>query len=302
MRKTLRNFVGKSTRETPEASRFIYSQSRHQAANSTLARITVLTQTHTTLFTFFKMGAQNLQKAAIGKIDKHIWIYLIVMKMVGAAILNFVINFFIGWATWRDKFPVRIWGMPNTLAGDAFLTVVIQGILTFYIDGMATSYDVRKAKFGISPLLPPQWIHNSKGVIRWFFSGNPDVLEPGVTSGRRALRLFGMFPRALIYVAVLIVVFWPVTVGVIYGFSGDDNNFIRGFPTVPIFKGCFCAIMAFFQTVPVSLYAMMRKGWMQEDGTILPTRSQDASTVDIVIQKEEFVRDSPVSSPIPASN
>ncbi|CAI7875628.1 unnamed protein product [Closterium sp. NIES-53] len=74
-------------------------------------------------------------------------IYLLVVQGVGSAILDAGANFGIATAMYRGSpDPVRVWELPNSLAGDAIVTIMIQGTLTWVIAGLLTRLDVKSER------------------------------------------------------------------------------------------------------------------------------------------------------------
>ncbi|PRP86234.1 hypothetical protein PROFUN_05750 [Planoprotostelium fungivorum] len=197
----------------------------------------------------------------VEKMTTSMILYVVIMKMVGAMFLNFAINFGIGIAQYIHKSPIRIWQFPNTLAGDTAVTIFIQGVLSWVIDGMLTSNDVRRGDWPwhLRPLRPPAWIQHSEGVTRWFFSSNPDLLEPGISFKTRLIRLAHQIPRALIYCLPIFVIFWPLSIGFLYAYN-RDGYIEPGFPAAALFKGFLGGSMGFFQTAPSTLFAFYKKG------------------------------------------
>eukprot|EP01117_Protostelium_nocturnum_P003472 TRINITY_DN1451_c0_g1_i1.p1 TRINITY_DN1451_c0_g1~~TRINITY_DN1451_c0_g1_i1.p1 ORF type:complete len:250 (-),score=103.74 TRINITY_DN1451_c0_g1_i1:108-857(-) len=220
--------------------------------------------------------AVNQQPIEEKPTTRHI-LYLLFLKVIGAAILNGAINFGIAAAMYSNVYPVQVWKFPNTLAGDAAVTVFVQGILTWILDGMLTSKDVRtNAKpFRISPLRPPRWIREGPAPIQWFFGANLDLLERGIGAGERGRRFFGSFVRSIIYCIPVFLISWPIGVGILAGTAGDDG-IVRGFPTAAFFKLAFGGGMGLWQTFIVSLTAMWRKGWPEKDVEEANKRAQRA--------------------------
>ena len=70
------------------------------------------------------------------------WVYILVLKFLGAGILDAVINFGIACAMYRGaNTRISVWQLQyNTIAGDSGLTVVIQVMLTWIIDGYLTRW------------------------------------------------------------------------------------------------------------------------------------------------------------------
>ncbi|KAF8984647.1 hypothetical protein BGZ46_007353 [Entomortierella lignicola] len=167
---------------------------------------------------------------------KHI-LYLVLMHGLGAMLLDGAINFGIAVAMYKTTSkPIHVWRFPNTLAGDATVTVVVQQFLTYILDRLSVRGDVRKGT--IAPLRMPS---NANFVIRWFVG-----LDESKTGHKKTKREFVSFhaQRILVYMFFSWIVFWPIAVGILCGLKthnvgvdtrgagGDFNNW----PLPEIFK------------------------------------------------------------------
>ncbi|KAG0269741.1 hypothetical protein BGZ95_001956 [Linnemannia exigua] len=95
--------------------------------------------------------------------SRHI-AYLGIMHMLGAMVLDGVINFALATAMYKGTSnPVMIWPLPNTLAGEAAVTIIIQTTLTWFLDRLAVAGDLKKGL--VAPLRMPR---NAHPWIEWF--------------------------------------------------------------------------------------------------------------------------------------
>ncbi|GJP63157.1 hypothetical protein CLOP_g20231 [Closterium sp. NIES-67] len=103
-------------------------------------------------------------------------IYLLVVQGVGSAILDAGANFGIATAMYRGSpDPVRVWELPNSLAGDAIVTIMIQGVLTWVIAGLLTRLDVKAER--IEPIFSehaPRPLHDLPVTVSGAASPLPD--------------------------------------------------------------------------------------------------------------------------------
>jgi len=181
--------------------------------------------------------------------------YLGLMHMLGAMVLDGVINFGLATVMYKGtKDPVSIWPLPNTLAGDAFMTIVIQTTLTWFLDRLAVAGDLKKGL--VTPLRMPRDAHPW---IEWFVG-----LEQGRRVGYAVGGVIGMGPsnsrkegfmkgfkfhgqRIGVMIVATFIVFWPITIGILmamrsqgigkdYGPLGGDFNV---WPFPEIFKGIY---------------------------------------------------------------
>ncbi|PRP75727.1 hypothetical protein PROFUN_09151 [Planoprotostelium fungivorum] len=204
------------------------------------------------------------QKPATRRPTTRNILYIIVMNVIGATILDAGINLGIAAAMYTNAYPVRVWEFPNTMAGDAAVTVFIQGILTWVISGMLTSRDLRLAAFGISPIRAPRSIREGPRIVQWFFGGNLDILERRIGHSERLRRLVSSIVHGVIYSIAIFFIAWPIGVGILAATAGP-GGFIAGWPTAAYFKAAFGGGMGFWQTPIIVVIAMMRKGWPERD-------------------------------------
>ncbi|KAF9959448.1 hypothetical protein BGZ72_009610 [Mortierella alpina] len=208
---------------------------------------------------------------------RHV-VYLVIMHMIGAMILDGGINFGLATAMYKNtKDPVSLWPLPNTLAGDAAVTIIIQQTLTWILDRLAVGGDLKKGL--VAPLRMPK---NASAVTRWFV-GLDDVRVYKTTKERLAhyFRFHGK--RIAVLVVATFVLYWPITIGIlsglkIHGIAKDHSH--RGgdfnvWPMPEIFKGVYG--FALGMTTPfVSYIALIYQGETQQtrsDATELSTHA-----------------------------
>ncbi|CAI5465091.1 unnamed protein product [Closterium sp. Yama58-4] len=89
----------------------------------------------------------HFSRSTWSQLSRSQLIYLLVVQGVGSAILDAGANFGIATAMYRGSpDPVRVWELPNSLAGDAIVTIMIQGTLTWVIAGLLTRLDVKSER------------------------------------------------------------------------------------------------------------------------------------------------------------
>eukprot|EP01114_Cavostelium_apophysatum_P022960 TRINITY_DN8492_c0_g1_i1.p1 TRINITY_DN8492_c0_g1~~TRINITY_DN8492_c0_g1_i1.p1 ORF type:complete len:251 (+),score=21.96 TRINITY_DN8492_c0_g1_i1:131-883(+) len=186
---------------------------------------------------------------------------LIFMHSIGAGILDGAINFGIACAMYKGASHVSLWYFPNTLAGDIGVTIIIQSVLTYILDGMLSSKDARNGV--IPPLEPKRWMLNSRGIVRWFVATSMDLLEPKLTGKVRAKRFGRMLACSLIYTVLVFLVFWPIGIAILAGIGGSGGLRWDGWPWPEIFKGLFGFGMGVIQTPFITVLAWKRMGWIQ---------------------------------------
>ncbi|KAG0268032.1 hypothetical protein BGZ95_002645 [Linnemannia exigua] len=189
--------------------------------------------------------------AVSGLTTRHI-VYLIVMHTIGAMILDAGINFGLATAMYKNsKHPVYIWPLPNSLAGDIAVTIIIQQALTWILDRIAVRGDLKKGL--VAPLRMPS---DASKVVRWFV-GLEDVNKPG----RPGFAFH--FKRVVVLVVASFLLYWPMTIGIIYGLksgdvgaaTGDNAGQFNLWPFPQIFKGIYSACLGL--TTPFITYVTL---------------------------------------------
>ncbi|KAF9138422.1 hypothetical protein BG015_002392 [Linnemannia schmuckeri] len=190
----------------------------------------------------------------IGLTTRHI-VYLIVMHTIGAMILDAGINFGLATAMYKNnKHPVYIWPLPNTLAGDMAVTIIIQQALTWILDRLAVRGDLKKGL--VAPLRMPS---DASSLVRWFV-GLKDVKAAGKPG-------FAFhFKRVVVYIVATFLLYWPITIGVLYGLKSGhvgaavaDGAHAAGefnlWPFPQIFKAVYSAALGL--TTPFVSYVTL---------------------------------------------
>ncbi|KAF9280146.1 hypothetical protein BGZ68_007470 [Mortierella alpina] len=203
--------------------------------------------------------------AVDGLTTRHV-VYLVVMHMIGAMILDGAINFGLATAMYKNtKDPVTLWPLPNTLAGDAAVTIIIQQALTWILDRLAVGGDLKKGL--VAPLRMPK---NANAIIRWFV-GLEEVCVYKTFKERSAYYVRFHGKRIAVLVVVTFILYWPITIGILSGLRihgiGKDfserNGDFNIWPMPEIFKGVYG--FALGMTTPfVSYIALIYQGETQQ--------------------------------------
>ncbi|KAF9126738.1 hypothetical protein BGX30_015126 [Mortierella sp. GBA39] len=185
-----------------------------------------------------------------GLTTRHI-VYLVFMHTIGAMILDAGINFGLATAMYKNsKHPVYIWPLPNSLAGDIAVTIIIQQTLTWILDRLAVRGDLKKGL--VAPLRMPK---DASSLVRWFV-GLEDVKAAGKPGFAFHLK------RVVVYVVATFLVYWPITIGVLYGLKNGhvgaavaDGGEFNLWPFPQIFKGVYSAALGL--TTPFVSYVTL---------------------------------------------
>ncbi|KAG0300917.1 hypothetical protein BGZ97_003022 [Linnemannia gamsii] len=191
-----------------------------------------------------------------GLTTRHI-VYLIFMHTIGAMILDAGINFGLATAMYKNnKNPVYIWPLPNTLAGDIAVTIIIQQTLTWILDRLAVRGDLKKGL--VAPLRMPS---DAPKLVRWFVG-----LEDVKAAGRPGIAFH--VKRVVAIVVASFLLYWPITIGILYGLKNDHVGAVASdgagaqaagdfnlWPFPQIFKGVYSAALGL--TTPFISYVTL---------------------------------------------
>ncbi|KAG0266535.1 hypothetical protein BG011_002025 [Mortierella polycephala] len=203
--------------------------------------------------------------AVNGLTTRHV-VYLVVMHMIGAMILDGGINFGLATAMYKGTSdPIFLWPLPNTLAGDAAVTIIIQQALTWILDRLAVKGDLNKGM--VAPLRMPK---DASGLVRWFV-GLEHVGVYKTTGEKIGYYLNFHGKRIAVLILATFLVYWPITIGILSGLKihgvGKDHSDLEGdfnvWPFPEIFKGVYG--FAVGMTTPfVSYIALIYQGEIQQ--------------------------------------
>ncbi|KAG0199587.1 hypothetical protein BGX33_011553 [Mortierella sp. NVP41] len=222
------------------------------------------------------------KKAPVAKLTTRHVVYLIFMHTIGAMILDAGINFGLATAMYKNsKHHVFIWPLPNSLAGDLAVTIIIQQALTWILDRLAVRGDLKKGL--VAPLRMPK---DASRVVRWFVG-----LEHTDLTAKWAG--FGFhFRRIAAYVVFTFLVYWPITIGILYGLkhggvgapadgaSADAGDFNQ-WPFPQILKGVYAACLGL--TTPFVSYVTL----IYEGETQAASAAASSSSVAVTAGDEE---------------
>ncbi|KAI1820690.1 hypothetical protein F4861DRAFT_49238 [Xylaria intraflava] len=196
----------------------------------------------------------------------HQFFYIFILDGIGAAAIAGGINFAIAYALYHDKgtqgSPIRLFQFPNTLAGDAAVTVFIQFLSTWLVEAVRVNLDLRKGAVQPIGFIPePQW-----RFLRWYMFLDRQEQTDEVRSLMHWLRfIFSQLLRSLI----LVVVSFPFIFGACIGFltlvgrrHGADWDWYFSATWAPeIFKLVQGAVLGLLFTPPMVCFWLVRCGW-----------------------------------------
>ncbi|KAF4121429.1 Protein of unknown function (DUF2456) [Geosmithia morbida] len=212
----------------------------------------------------------------------HQLFYVFGIDGIGAMILSGGVNFAIAYVmyTTQDtvKNPIRLFSFPNTLAGDAAVTVIIQCLLTWFVEWGLVAYDLsNRSVQPIGFLSEPRnrW-------VRWYFfldgpsplptsastptTAGDDGEEPASTPGlppflslvvNQAIRGF-----ALCIPAFLLL--WPISVAAMipFGKPQPHHDYLYTDRWAPqVLKLALGGMLGLLTTPLMAMFWLVRAGW-----------------------------------------
>lgn len=196
-----------------------------------------------------------------------------------------------------DKHPIRLFQFPNTLAGDATVTIFIQCVITWFIELVLVNRDLRSGH-----IQPVGFIREpSNALVRWFLllDRRPPTSDPESNNSgsddddlRRPLSaphdehcrceqhseqyeigswkhwavfLVSQLIRALLVGVLMWFVLWPISIGILtaVGDKRADGDwwFDASSWAPPVFKLIFGGVLALLTTPPFAAFWLVRCGW-----------------------------------------
>lgn len=163
--------------------------------------------------------------------------------------------------------PVRLFQLPNTLAGDIGVTVIVQTIMTWILEMVIVNRDLRKGN--IQPIgfvsEPPATDRPWWRAIRWFMQMEASTEKrKGQKSLRRKARyILAQVARAFaVAILCFIIVFGP-SVGILIALGtrhGGDWDFSREWAP-EIYKLVLGSVLALMTSPFFAMFWMVKCGW-----------------------------------------
>lgn len=178
--------------------------------------------------------------------------------------------------------PIALMGMPNTLAGDAALTIIIQNIVTWLIEWAIVASDLRAGK--VAPLYLPSYSssrrfrrmlgvssespENDRGHGSNERSGDVEARDSTSTHGKHTterlerLPLPSHVPRILCFLLPSFVLFWPTSVAILTTVGTKvGNDYLYDTRWAPqVFKLILGGVLGLVITPFMALFWLLREG------------------------------------------
>ncbi|KAI8236518.1 hypothetical protein K4K55_003793 [Colletotrichum sp. SAR 10_96] len=204
----------------------------------------------------------------------HQAFYIFGLDGVGAAILSGGINFGIAYGMYSFQnlatHPIRLFQLPNTLAGDAVVTILIQTMITWFIELILVEHDLKNG--AIRPIgfyrepVRPLW--------RWLMLLAP-IEDGGQVVPARSKKwpafLVDQFIRIGLIFVVSFFLLWGPSVGILVAIgkrgTGSDWDWYFQKQWAPqIFKGVLGGLLALLTTPVMAFFWLVREGWRLRRG------------------------------------
>ncbi|KAB5583255.1 hypothetical protein GE09DRAFT_1211858 [Coniochaeta sp. 2T2.1] len=229
-------------------------------------------------------------KTPTPRLSGHQIFYIFVVDGLGAGVLSGGINFAVAYDT--HSHPIRLFRLPNTLAGDAAVTIILQSLITWFIEFFLVRRDL--AAGGVSPIgfLP----RPTSRIWRRVFLLDEFALTATSTedeTGRQRAKRWGRWVleqagRAMLTAVAGFVLFWPVSVAVLMKLGkkeGGDWTFEKTW-TPQVFKLVLGGGWGMVQTPVYAGFRLVREGWVilgrEEGGEDRVVVEEDVDVVEAV--------------------
>lgn len=168
--------------------------------------------------------------------------------------------------------PIKLFALPNTLAGDAAVTIIVQCILTWFVELGLLRFDLRNQSVQPIGFVPKP----TRPLLRWLFylpkSGNDEASNgEDVKLPPRTMTWRAILPEALrgfLLAVAGFLVLWPIGVGGLTAFGEKQDgslDYIYDDRYVPQgFKAVLGGLLGLFTTPLMALFWLIRAGWEAE--------------------------------------
>ncbi|KAL6400179.1 hypothetical protein AUP68_15872 [Ilyonectria robusta] len=231
-----------------------------------------------------KIQTKTQTPAKLGPLDpsdyftNHQIFYVFIMAGIGGMIISGGINFGLAYVMYTTQNtvlnPIYLFQLPNTLAGDAAVTIIIQCIITWFMEKGLVAHDLSRR--GVQPI---GFI--SKPTRPWqrrlFFLpplGYDEAIDAEAKGEPQAkavapdfLTILGSVVqhalRGFLIAIVSFFLLWPATVGILIAFGkSTGGDYIYDDRWVPqIFKGILGGLLGLLTTPLMALFWLVKAGW-----------------------------------------
>ncbi|KZL74674.1 fungal protein [Colletotrichum tofieldiae] len=212
------------------------------------------------------------EKQPTDRITAHQIFYIFGLDGVGAAILSGGINFALAYGMYSTQnvelHPIRLFQLPNTLAGDAVVTMLIQTMVTWFIELIMVEHDMKNGA-----IRPIGFIREpSRPLVRWLM-----LLDRKQTTHSKS-QLVSITDHAIRIGLVFVVsflLFWPASIGILTTIgerrgNGDWDWYFQREWAPQAFKAVLGGLLSLLTTPAMASFWLVREGWqLRKGGTYL---------------------------------
>ncbi|KAK1967388.1 hypothetical protein LY78DRAFT_656316 [Colletotrichum sublineola] len=194
--------------------------------------------------------------------------YIFGLDGIGAAVLSGGINFAIAYGMYSTQnvgmHPIRLFQLPNTLAGDAAVTVLIQTTVTWFVELVLVEHDMKNGA-----VRPIDFVRKpSRPLLRWLMLLDR---KQATHSQSRAQSLTDHAVRIGLMFIVSFLILWPASVGILTTIGerrgGRDWDWYFQREWAPqAFKAVFGGLLALLTTPVMASFWLVREGWRLRRG------------------------------------
>ncbi|KAI5859270.1 hypothetical protein GGS23DRAFT_327543 [Durotheca rogersii] len=203
-------------------------------------------------------------KEPTDKFTAHQIFYIFILDGIGSLVLSGGINFAIAYAMYANQDtvarPIRLFQFPNTLAGDAAVTIIIQCLITWHVELFLVNWDLKKG--GVHSI---GFIPEPKGrFMRWFmFLDRPEQAHEAGSFSHWLGFLFSQILRIMLVVVAIFPVVWGASIGflVLAGSWYDGDWYYEKLWAPQIFKLIQGGVLGLLTTPPMAMFWLTRCGW-----------------------------------------
>lgn len=166
----------------------------------------------------------------------------------------------------RTDDPIRLFELPNTLAGDTAVTVIVQTIVTWMIEMLIVNYDLRKGNiqpigFIAEPSLTGVWSR----AARWFMLLDLSKAQRKRSGSvaRQLLYLFSLALRAFVVSVLCFSLLFGPCVGILIAVGvKDGGDWVYASRWAPeVFKLVLASVLSLMTSPFFAMYWMVKCGW-----------------------------------------
>lgn len=159
--------------------------------------------------------------------------------------------------------PIRLFQLPNTLAGDAGVTIIIQCLVTWLIEYFLVARDLRRGAVAPAAFFPEP----TRPLARWFLflpSSPSSDYDDYDAAAAATLSPFAHVLRAMLVAVASFAVLWGPSVGILTAVgtrSGGDWVFESTWAP-QVFKLVLGGVLALLTTPFFAVFWLAREGWL----------------------------------------